>query len=766
MIVITASFCFHITSLVIANTLMLNWRWQHLPVHSAVEVSGGFIALLVSYMLLNLQNKQRGTSFNIIIASALGTMGLLDIAHALVEPGRLFVWLHSLATFLGGLLFVLVWIPKSSIRFSFPFVSFCFIFTLLTIILSFYFPHQIPVMVSDGTFTFAAQFLNTSGGILLLISSVKLLLVYREKRKVDDLLFVLHASMFGLAAIMFQQSALWDFSWWGWHILRFFAYGVALWFAFKNEQHIFTEIETSNQTLTLKAKENDKAFTALQYQHDMSEKQQAAILACLNDAIIVTNNTGIIKFFSESAEQMFGYYASQVLGKNVNILMNQEFAKNHHQNMANYTHESRFKIVGVNRELKAINKSGHEFPIDLVISALVIEGIQHFVGVIRDITVKKEQECKLNRAIKEAESASDAKSLFLANTSHEIRTPLNGIYGNLQLLLKENLSDNAEQYLNRALHSSKTLMTIINDLLDFSKIEASKLTIEDTEFTLSTLIKNTVSDFIPLTKAKNIALSVSNNVVHDHWNGDPTRIQQVLLNVISNAVKFTLSGKVAVEISCNSTCVVFSVSDTGIGMDEIALEKLFARFEQADASTTRQYGGTGIGMSITKSLVELMHGDISVSSKKNVGTTFTISLPLKKVTKPILSEVRQTDIAIDFSGKKILIAEDNSINQEVVKAMLQDSKAQVDIVENGEEAVARFNSSYDLILLDIQMPIMDGLEAIKQLHKKGAKLPIIALTANIMEEDIKKYEKAGFTDYIGKPVDKNYLLSKISKYLN
>ena len=171
-------------------------------------------------------------------------------------------------------------------------------------------------------------------------------------------------------------------------------------------------------------------------------------------------------------------------------------------------------------------------------------------------------------------------------------------------------------------------------------------------------------------------------------------------------------------------------------------------------------------MSITKSLVELMHGDISVSSKKNVGTTFTISLPLKKVTKPILSEVRQTDIAIDFSGKKILIAEDNSINQEVVKAMLQDSKAQVDIVENGEEAVARFNSSYDLILLDIQMPIMDGLEAIKQLHKKGAKLPIIALTANIMEEDIKKYEKAGFTDYIGKPVDKNYLLSKISKYLN
>ncbi len=369
----------------------------------------------------------------------------------------------------------------------------------------------------------------------------------------------------------------------------------------------------------------------------------------------------------------------------------------------------------------------------------------------------------LQQAKQKAEQAAKIKNDFLANMSHEIRTPINGIQGILQILHSSLGDEYSKDLVNKASYSAKTLLTIINDILDFSKIEANQILIDKVPFSISEVTESIENDLSLMAKQKKLSFIIDkSNSFQDGWIGDPVRIRQVLLNLASNSVKFTESGGVTLRIDCKSSegqnHLIIEVIDTGIGMSNEITSKIFDRFVQADSSTTRKYGGTGLGLAISLNLVDLMAGSIEVKSEEHKGTAIKVVLPLDlsksdKTTKSI------TNNAIPkLDGCHILIAEDNEINQVVIRTMLEPTNAETEFVGNGKLAVEAIrNKPFDLVLMDIQMPEMDGIEAFLKIREFDDKTPIIAFTANVLTSDIEEYAEIGFTNCIGKPVDMNLL---------
>jgi PAS domain S-box-containing protein len=764
-LIIFVSAFIHLSALYLGKHHYANFRWENIPVHTAIEVAGSFIAFYVAYLLIALDKKRQGTSYNISIAAAMVGMGVIDGVHALVQPGQLFVWLHSSATFWGGCLFVLVLLPCSIQKtFSNKLPLVIFFVTLGFSVFSIIFSDSLPQMATPQGFTSIAIFLNVFGGTLLLIVSVRLYFTFRRYQKTDDLLFVLLSSMFGLAAIMFEQSTLWDLPWWGWHILRFSAYGVALWFALSSD--LLAQLATEEKNATL-----DSQLHSTNLSLQISEVQQKAILNSLSDAVIITDNAGKISLFTPAAERMFGYNQEDITGNSVKVLMPEEVAINHDGYMAEYKKEKTSLLVGQNRELIAKRKDNSTFPVEITITPVILNDQKHVVGLIRDITSRKQNEKALQQATLEAKQANQAKSAFLANMSHEIRTPMNGVYGTLQLLKGEQLSEKGRGFINNAEYSCKNLLTIINDILDFSKIEAGQLNVENLPFSLKSVVEKISSDMLPLAINKNITFEVNSQLTHDMWIGDPVRVGQVMLNLTSNAVKFTEQGKVTLSLSLQQSStdtLVIEVLDTGIGMDKKAMDNLFSRFSQADDSTTRKYGGTGLGLSITQSLVHLMGGQISVDSKINQGTTIRVMLPLKKAqaTTEGLGLTSTPESKLNLKGKHILIAEDNTINQAIIEAMLEPYNPTLTMVANGEEAVqSALANRPDLILMDIQMPVKDGVTACQEILVFMPDIPIVALTANVMTQDIETYLQAGFVAHLGKPYEISVLEEKLKQLL-
>ena len=377
--------------------------------------------------------------------------------------------------------------------------------------------------------------------------------------------------------------------------------------------------------------------------------------------------------------------------------------------------------------------------------------------LLHNLNLLQRKNKELAIAKKTADNASSAKSLFLANMSHEIRTPMNGILGTLQLLNQQPQSEESCELLANAEFSSRALMTIINDILDFSKIEAGKLSLESTPFDLDRIIKSIEQSVqIQLKELANTLEVNRQENYHPFWEGDPVRIKQILLNLVSNAAKFTEQGKISITLgqSLNATLEI-TVSDTGIGMSEDYLLSLFSRFEQADRSTTRKYGGTGLGMAITKSLVDMMGGEIRVKSELGKGSTFMIQLPLKQEQqRNILSSTTRIIEPPNLTGMKAVLAEDNIINQTVFLSMMKDTGIEIMVANNGREAAlltGKFQP--DVVFMDIQMPIMDGIEACTLIKKIYPDITMIAVTANVMDEDIELYKATGFEHYLAKPIE-------------
>lgn len=496
------------------------------------------------------------------------------------------------------------------------------------------------------------------------------------------------------------------------------------------------------------------------------------------DAVIYSDMSGKIQWVNQAAEQLYGYVPQEFYGRDITTLISTD----HDIGLVSQSLNAHCSWSG---EVLQQRKDGSHFTA-LFTQFVVTDDKGQAIGVAsscKDISQHKQTEMALIEAKEKAEEAAIVKANFLATMSHEIRTPLHGVIGMAHLLLEDDPKPEHIESLNILKFAAENLLTLINDVLDFSKIDAGRITLETIPFCFSELIRSIESS----AKYQAIEKGIEFRVVLDHqlersYQTDPVRLTQVLLNLISNAIKFTKEGGVTLYINSlasdnDNVEVEFKVIDTGIGIVEEQLEHIFEQFSQADSAITRHYGGSGLGLAITKGLLEAFGSEITVASQPGVGTTFAFTLKMQKVAEvegyppSLLSSVKrdslQGAVAVrEFEGLSVLVAEDNPVNIMVIKKLLTKWGVALDVVNNGELAVQRIQEkNYDLVLMDIQMPVMDGFQATLAIRSllKGAPLPIIALTATATEEFKTEAFTVGMNDYLSKPFNPNHLKLKIKQ---
>jgi PAS domain S-box-containing protein len=534
------------------------------------------------------------------------------------------------------------------------------------------------------------------------------------------------------------------------------------------------ESEQLNIALDQKIKENEATQKLLR----KNELMLSSVISSALDAIVITNQDGQIIHWNKAATEIFGYTEEEVKGRTLmETIIPPAARRPDGTGFELFLDPDDFHILNQRLELTGVRKSGIEFPMELAVTAIHNEQEFYYNGFIRDISNRKQREQELVQMKEKAEQAAKAKSQFLSVMSHELRTPLNAVIGITHLLMLNQPREDQQEDLRTLQFSGESLLHIINDILDFTKLDSGKIELSAIDFNLRELTQSLDQSFSYKAREKGIVFDVEfDQRIPFCVKGDNFRLSQVLNNLISNAIKFTQEGSVKLKVEMTEDngpgfAARFLVMDTGIGISQDKQEKIFEQFTQADSDTTRLYGGTGLGLSISTKLVELMGSTILVDSTPGKGSTFHFSVDLQRgevgetiVTAPAPKIVPKTNE--QFRNKRILLAEDNLFNANIARRFITGWGGEIDLVVDGRQAlefVAR--TKYDLILMDVQMPVLDGFACTRKIRKHFKDIPIIAVTASPKNEIISEIMSCGMNDFVSKPFKPNELRAKILEYL-
>ncbi|MEQ9409525.1 MAG: response regulator [Fuerstiella sp.] len=868
-------------------------RFAHLPIHSLIEAIGGLMALAIAGILVAEQPRKTDADHYPWMAAALSGMGILDVFHAAVMPGNNFVWLHSTATFAGGLIFAFVWAgsrglgSRRAAALPWAVVFLSLVFGTLSCV----FASEVPTMAAEREFTSLARALNIGGGLGFLVAGAFFVRRFHLNRDHEDWLFAAHTVLFGAAGILFELSALWDAAWWWWHFLRMAAYLAALTFAvrayldaerelmvmndrlntlnrnldqtveqrtaalsherfllhtllehlpdaiyFKDIQGRFTRVSRSLATRfgcepeEVVGRRDDDFFPAayaartrtdeeqvvrtgeplidreeyaqwatgdeswlsttkvplpdehgqtagiIGISHDITVHKEAEttfrrVLDAAPNPLLVVDRDGIICFVNTATTELFDYQPDELIGQAVELLVPDEMQQDHVELRQQYFLNPEKRPMGPDREVAGRHKQGTTIPLELGLNPVRLKGRICILASILDITARKQAQDALVSAKQTAEAANQAKSDFLANMSHEIRTPMNAIIGMTDLVLDTRLNATQRDYLTVVSESAESLLSVINQILDFSKIEAGKLQLESVEFDLRDEVGDTLKSLGLRAHAKGLELAWHVHPEVPQWlRGDSLRLRQMLINLTGNSIKFTDSGEVMVDIRsrpCGEAAVELHVMvrDTGVGVPPDRQQHIFSAFEQADTSTTRQYGGTGLGLAITARIAEAMGGRIWLESELNRGSEFHFTVVMD-IGRPATRSRSFTEL----SGLNVLVVDDNQTNRRILKETLQSWGMSVLTAESGLQALdiltnaAAAPNGIPLVISDVHMPQMDGFMLAERLRSDDApgQPLIILLTSGGKHGDVRRCEQLRISAHLMKPVKPSELLDAIS----
>lgn len=506
------------------------------------------------------------------------------------------------------------------------------------------------------------------------------------------------------------------------------------------------------------------------YNMKIKESLMKSLVTQTENGIFLTDMYGNIVDLNNQAEEVFGYSRSELIDCDFKILRKQDLTQEEINDGLVQLRESRFW----NTHSVLLKKNGEEVPVSISISLIYSGATKFMVYRVQDISALKESEARILEEKEKAENAAKAKSQFLAVMSHEIRTPLNGVIATASLLQNSNLDREQMEYVDTIKKSGNSLLMLINDILEFSKMESGKMQLDPHNASVTDVLFDVMDLLRPHADAKGLKIHVQiGQDVPDKLWMDSHRLKQVLMNLIGNAIKFTEKG--SVTVICENIGIIkrqiklnFVVRDTGIGIHPDKIHQLFKSFSQVDSSTSRKFGGTGLGLAISKQLVEMMEGEVKVSSNLNMGSEFSFSLKceLGRDASEVATEFGKPQEQIEIEHMKVLVAEDNHINLQVFKYMLHNLNVETEFVQNGAEALERCNAKkFDLIFMDMQMPVMDGLEATRQLRAaKGHQPIVVAISANAYADDRKLCAEAGMDDFMPKPFDIDQLRNILIKW--